>query len=298
MKQFLITCSLPLFFLLCPAGPACAFYREPVKDAASQPPTDAGNRLNFFIISKRAKGKLDPATRFNILRAKWRSFFRPRRFVAIVASDMEQASQKIRYQLEQHRARIGTVWFDSHGMYKKGYSLFMVGTDEVSYKTLKNPALQASFSRLAPYCDSLSSFVIGSCYGGATYTRSSIDYRDTTRMNGDSLMIALGQSLQTGVVYGSESWVMTKPGLFKRKPAVGGFPGRKLFLDLCYRPAWEHVGRWNQYLVRDGSFQPVNPVALDPTGQLVVRSKPYHEEKKVAPVIRKNLERLEPGLYH
>jgi hypothetical protein len=284
----------------------CCLLHSPSGQVWSQPGTDTtpetsraeSRRLNFFIISKRAKGKLDPATRFNVLRAKWRSFFRPRRFVAIVAADMAQASEKMRYRLLKYRAAIGTVWFDSHGLYKKGYSLFMVGRDEVSHKSLKEPNLQLSFARLSPFCDSRSSFVIGSCYGGATYIRSSVDYRDTTRMNGDSLMMALGQSLGAGVVYGSESWVMTKPGLFNRKPAVGGFPGRRLFLDLCYRPVWEHVGRWNRYRVGEERVQAVNPVALDPTGQLVVRGKPYQEEKKVTAVIRKNLDRLEPGLYH
>jgi hypothetical protein len=117
-------------------------------------------------------------------------------------------------------------------MYKKGYSLFFIGTDEVSYKTLADSSVAAAFSPLAGYTTRQSKFVIGSCYGGATYTRSSIDYKDTTRMNGDSLMISLGRIIQNGQVFGSESWVMSKPGLFWRRPATGGNPGRKLFLDI------------------------------------------------------------------
>ena len=291
------------FFPLLGAFLLASFTAPCQQDASLADPAPAGiaaktKHLNLFVISKRKKGKFDPATRFNVLRAKLRSFFRPRRFAAIVATDMQQASAKILYRLQKHQAQIGTLWFDSHGMYKKGYSLFQVGHDEVSHKSLRDSALRSCFLSLSAYTDDQTQFVIGSCYGGATYERSSIDYKDTTRMNGDSLMMAIGSLLRHGIVYGSESWVMTKPGLFKRKPAVGGFPGRKLFRDVCYRPAWENVGRWNQYNVSDGCFGPVNPVALDPNGNLVVRGKPFREEKKVDADIRKSLASLQPWLYH
>jgi hypothetical protein len=250
-------------------------------------------KLNFFIVSQRKKGTLDLASRFNVFRTKLKSLFRQKKFVAIVASDAQHASTKIRYRLEKYNASIGTLWFDSHGMYKKGYSLFFIGKDEISYKTLKDSALVTTFEQLSLFADDQTNVVIGSCYGGATYTRSSIDYKDTTRMNGDSLMIALGKILRQGKIYASESWVMTKPGLFLKRAAVAGFPGRKLFLDVCYEPAWAHVGKWNSYDIASGDFRTINPVTLDMYGNTLIRSFPYEVKKG----IYKNMEKLEPGLY-
>src|SRR6187200_3279061 len=62
--------------------------------------TEKKQKINFFIVSKRKKGKLDPSTRFNVLRTKIKSLWRPKNFVAIIAGDAEQASPKIRHRLE------------------------------------------------------------------------------------------------------------------------------------------------------------------------------------------------------
>jgi hypothetical protein len=254
-------------------------------------------QLNFFIISKRKKGKLDLATRFNVFRTKLKGFFRPKRFVSVVAKDADYMSTRVQHHLKKQNARIGTIWFDSHGMYKKGYSLFFIGQDEYSYKTLNDHSTIAPLQQLSPYTDEGTKVIIGSCYGGATYSRPSIDYKDTTRMNGDSLMISLGKIFHRAFIYGSESWVMTKPGLFLKKAAVGGYPGRKLFRDFCYQPAWENVGKWNQYNASSDSFQRVNPIAMDIYGNIVVRGESYSEEKNKHTDIAKKLRTLESGLY-
>jgi hypothetical protein len=266
-------------------------------ETARRTPVSQKKKLNFFIVSKRKKGALDPATRFNVFRAKLKSIFRQKKFVAIVARDAQQASTKIQYRLKKYDAHIGTLWFDSHGMYKKGYSLFFIGRDEVSYKTLKDSCTALPFEQLAPFADNQTNVIIGSCYGGATYTRSSIDYKDTTRMNGDSLMISLGKLLRKGHVYASESWVMTKPGLFMKRAAVAGFPGRKLFLDVCYQPAWERVGKWNAYHVATETFNSINPVTLDMYGNVIVRTLSYTHKEDIKKNIEKNIEKLQPGLY-
>ena len=254
-------------------------------------------QLNFFIISKRKKGSLDLASRFNVFRSKMNSIFRKKKFVVIVASDGMQMSEKVKYRLRKYNARIGTIWFDSHGMYKKGYSLFFIGKDEYSYKTLKDSATIATLLSLSPYTDADTKLIIGSCYGGATYHRSSIDYKDTSRMNGDSLMIAIGRIFIQSSVYASESWVMTKPGLFLKREAVAGFPGRKLFRDICYKPAWENAGKWNSYCAKDNYFAAINPVTLDMYGNAIIRSKAYHEKADVKKDIEKNMDKLEAGLY-
>lgn len=255
-------------------------------------------KLNFFVVSKRKKGKLDPATRFNVLRSKIKSLLRPKNFVAIVASDADHASTKILHRLEKYNANIGTIWFDSHGAYKKGYSLFYIGHDEINYKNLKDLLLKSPFNLLTPYSTAETKLVIGSCYGGATYTRASIDYKDTTRMNGDSLMIALGKLFPQARIYGSESWVMTKPGIFNdHKMAVAGFPKRKLFRDVCYKPAWERMGKWNEYDAATNLFAPVNPVTLDSYGNVQITRQSFAVKTETKNDIQKNITRLESGLY-
>ena len=255
-------------------------------------------KLNFFVVSKRKKGKLDPATRFNVLRTKIKSLTRPKSFVAIIAGDAEQASAKIRHRLEKYNASIGTIWFDSHGAYKRGYSLFYIGHNEINFKNINDSSTATAFSRLASYTNYDTKLVIGSCYGGATYQRSSIDYRDTTRMNGDSLMMALGYFFPQARIYGSESWVMTKPGIFNdHKAAVAGFPKRKLFRDVCYRPAWENIGKWNEYNAVTGTLTHVNSITLDSYGNLAMIRWSYNGKSGTQKDIQKNVSRLEYDLY-
>jgi len=255
------------------------------------------SKMNFFIISKPKKGKIDIASRFNIMRGKIKGLFRKKVFVAIVARDARHASAKVQRKLNKYDGRIGTLWFDSHGMYRKGYSLFYIGHDEISYYTLKDSAIASPLRQLAAYSSDETRVVIGSCYGGATYYRCSIDYKDTTRMNGDSLMITLGKVLKAASVYGSESWVMTKPGLFLERAAVAGYPRRKLFRDLVYQPAWENMGKWNEYNALTNSFASINPVTMDMYGNLMVRHISYTSKEEVIKDINKMLGKLEPGLY-
>ncbi|MBL0152716.1 MAG: hypothetical protein IPP93_04215 [Chitinophagaceae bacterium] len=299
MKQ--VICSLILLFGLHETGlcqQASIQAQQPNEKQSVNTNAAKKHTLNFFIISKRKKGRLDLATRFNIVRTKIKSLLRPKKFVSIIADNAEQMSAKVLYRLEKNNATLGTIWFDSHGMYKKGYGLFFIGHDEISRRTLADSNHQLAFRDLAPYMTTESRIILGSCYAGATYSRASIDYKDTTRMDGDSLMMTLGSLMENGTVYASESWVMTKPGLFNRKAATGGYPGRKLFRDLCYQPAWSHVGIWNQYSVRDNEISRINTISLDPDGNLVVRAKPWLEEKKKDKVINRNLNNLKPGLYH
>ncbi|MES1214644.1 MAG: hypothetical protein ABUT20_03925 [Bacteroidota bacterium] len=254
-------------------------------------------KLNFFIVSKRHKGKLDLASRFNVLRTKLKSLFRRKKFVSIVAGSAQQASSKMQYRLKKYNARIGTLWFDSHGMYKKGYSLFFIGHDEYSYKSLKDSCMIQPMKELSLFSDRDTKVIIGSCYGGATYERASIDYKDTTRMNGDSLMIALGKIFNQSSIYGCESWVMSKPGLFLKRAAVAGCPGRKLFRDVCYQPAWENMGKWNEYNAATNNFSPVNPITMDMYGNMIVRTIPYTQLKEVTGRINYTLNKLRPGMY-
>jgi hypothetical protein len=296
MKPYQLTIILALF--LCQAQSGTAQQIEVAPGLVYTDETgNARSSLNIFVISKRKKGKVDPATRFNTLRTKLRSLFHRKNFVSITASDADQMSSKVKRQLRKHNATIGTIWFDSHGAYKKGYSLFNIGHTEISPATLENTSISSAFASLSPFTTPRTKLVIGSCYGGATYQRASIDYKDTTRMNGDSLMIRIGKLIGNGEIFGSEAWVMSKPRLFKGRPAAGGAPARKLFLDLCYAPVWERVGQWNRYNAQTESFQKINTVTLDKNGNLLIRGRAYCDEKKFTDDIQKKLAKLQPNLY-
>jgi hypothetical protein len=117
-------------------------------------------------------------------------------------------------------------------------------------------------------------------------------------MNGDSLMMALGNFFPQARIYGSESWVMTKPGIFNdHKAAVAGFPKRKLFRDVCYRPAWENIGKWNEYNAVMGTLSHVNSVTLDSYGNLAMIPWSYNGKPGTQKDIRKNISRLEFDLF-
>jgi len=262
-----------------------------------QPASAQKEKLNFFAIAKRKKGKLDLATRFNVFRTKLRALSHKHTFISIIAKDGQDMARQISEKLNKVDATIGTLWFDSHGSYKKGYSLFYIGHDEYSMHTLKDDCYKSSIENVARFTDADTKIIIGSCYGGATYVRSTVDYKDTLRMDGDTLMMTLGNIFRRGQVFASESWVMSKPGLFHRRPAVGGNPGRKLFLDICYRPAWDNIGVWNKYNVCTRVFEKSNPISMDPQGNLVVRGRSYAEEKNIWKDREKKLKKMAPGLF-
>jgi hypothetical protein len=253
-------------------------------------------QLNFFIISKPKKGKIDLASRFNIIRTKVRGFFLKNRFVSIVAGSAEDMNEKVQYRLNKSNASIGTLWFDSHGIYKKGHSLFLIGKDEFNYQSVRDPNYSKPFERLAPYCTDKTSIVIGSCYGGATFKRASLYSPDTLRMNGDSLMMGLAADFKNATVYASESWVMTRPGLFKKRASVAGYPLRKLFRDVVYRPAWENVGLWNEYSTSVQKLMHIPPVTMDKYGDILICQNYYTSKGKVKRMIDKKMRKLHPGL--
>src|SRR5688572_33168938 len=101
--SFLTTLMLSTFLVT-----ASAQDKEQSENLSPAPQTVKKGPLNFFVIAKRKKGKLDPATRFNVLRTKLKSLTRPKNFVAIVAKDAQQASAKIVHRLDKHNADIGT----------------------------------------------------------------------------------------------------------------------------------------------------------------------------------------------
>ncbi len=251
-------------------------------------------RMNFFVISKPKK-LFDAPTRFNIIRAKIKSMLHPGKFSCIVAKSANEMSEKIQYRLNKKNAVIGSLWFDSHGCYTKGYSLFTVGEDEFNYRNIDDPEKMQPLMKLSAYCDTNSKIGIGSCYGGATYTKP-CDGAQELRMNGDSLMRKMGLIFPVSTIYASESWVMTKPGLFREKFAMAGFPLRKKFKDISYEPVWNKLGMWNSYQAIKDAFTAVNCVTLTKYGNIRVRYNSYQSIKKVQKRIAHNREKLRPNL--
>ena len=89
-----------------------------------------------------------------------------------------------------------------------------------------------------------------------------------SRMNGDSLMIGLANLLPKAAIYGTEGWVMTKPGIFhKHSYALAGYPLQKDSKTKCTNPVWEHMGIWHSYSTITKSSEVINNVVFDTHGK-------------------------------
>ena len=250
--------------------------------------------MNFFIISKPTK--VDPGIYFQIVRTRIRSIFKKKKFRSIVVSSSHQMSEKILRRIKKHNAVIRNIWFDSHGRYANGYASFSIGNDEYSFMNIHDTSKTVTLQLLAAYCDSTTRVGIGSCYGGATFKRSFAGNHDSVSMHGDSLMKGLSRILNSATIFGSESWVMTKPGLFREKFALAGSPLRKRFKDKIFAPVWERLGHWNAYFGSTNKLTTVNCVMLDKEGNIKTRFNGYQSLKKVKKKIARNVSKLKPNL--
>ena len=232
---------------------------------------------------------------FQIARTSIRNLTRRKKFRAIVAGSSKEMAEKVIRKLKKHNATINHLWFDSHGHYAQGYSSFSIGVDDFSYHNIKDTVYTQHIAQLAPYCDTATRIGIGSCYGGATFARPSLKSKDTVFMYGDSLMKGLAEIFLLSTVFGSESWVMTKPGLFKKRFAMAGSPIPRKFRDIVFKPVWERLGKWNSYNPVTRMFNSENCVMLDHDGNIGVRFNSYQSLKKVKRKIAKNVSQLKPN---
>src|SRR5215470_13133711 len=268
--------------------------RDTIQASVSNSRADQ-RRLNFYIVNKPKT--FDLFSRLVIVRARKQGLTRHHDFIAIVATSAKEVRQKMERHLRKKNAMIGSLWFDTHGHYANGYSSFILGTDEFSYKTIKDTTHTAQLRALAPFCDEYTQVAIGSCYSGATYEKPAHNGIPASRMNGDSLMIGLAHVLPRATIYGTEGWVMTKPGIFKKHSyALAGYPLQKRFKDEVYRPVWEHMGIWHSYSSRTNSFQTTNTLSLTRTGTIHVKAVTYLDRKKTKERLAKNLKKLRPNL--
>jgi len=253
-------------------------------------------RINFYVFN--APKTLDLFSRLVILRARRQSMTRRDKFIIIKARSSEEAAGKIlSYLYQKKNTMIGTLWFDTHGRYANGYSSFILGKDEFSYKTINDTLHTRSIRLLAPYCDVQTKVGIGSCYGGATFEKPAFNGKPATRMNGDSLMIGLAKLLPGATIYGTEGWVMTKPGVFRSYSyALSGYPILRKFKDEVYRPVWENMGIWHSYNTLTQKFETVNTLALTRYGSIHIKSVNYMDRKKSPKKLARNLEKLKAGI--
>ena len=252
-------------------------------------------RLNFYIANKPKT--FDLFSRLVIIRARKQGLSRHHDFVAIVATSTEEVREKMERHLRRKKAMIGSLWFDTHGRYANGYSSFILGADEFSYKTIKDSIHTAELRALAPFCDEHTKVAIGSCYSGATYEKPAHNGTPASRMNGDSLMIGLADVFPKATIYGTEGWVMTKPGIFKKHSyALAGYPLQKRFKDEVYRPVWEHMGIWHSYSSLTNSFQTTNTLSLSRTGAIHIKAVTYLDREKSKERLARNLKKLRPNL--
>lgn len=250
-------------------------------------------RCNFYVFTQDADKKFDLIGFTTLARIHLKCIIQQTPMYVIIARNSGQVAAKISSILESQHAGIGNIWFDSHGLYKQGYSSFHIGRDEFSYKNINDTAQTAALYTLAKYCDSTTNIGLGSCYAGATFHFPGSNSAPPGRMNGDSLMIGVGKIFSGATIYGSESWVMAKPGIFNDNFGFAGYPLGAPYRTAYWKPVWERLGQWNSYSTGTGVFKAVNTVALDGDGNILVRSRNYQQLSKGQKAVAKNLQKLQ-----
>lgn len=252
-------------------------------------------RINFFVFTKERSKKIDWLAIYTLSRARIKSFFHRKQLVVIKAESTADAALQIEKILAGKKKLIKNIWFDSHGHYGNRYSSFKVGADEYSYKNIKDSSAITGLQIIAAYCDEQTKIGLGSCYAGADFYFPATDTTPASRMNGDSLMIGVGNIFNRSSIYASESWVMAKPGIFTNKFGFAGYPLNKRFKDSVYAPVWERIGKWKVYSAKDG-IKNVATIALDRSGNIQIRDRHYNDFKKAKIKIAKTLKQLKAGL--
>ena len=247
-------------------------------------------RHNFYITGR------DKGFHFSSLTVKAQALFHDvfsKKFHFIVVSSDEEAVQKIKRILNRRHGMIGSLWFDSHGLYKQGYSSFHIGNNEFSYKNINDSSATQCLQQLTAYCDEQTSIGIGSCYGGATFNFPGNDHAPAGRMNGDSLMIGIGKIFTNSHIYASESWVMNKPGIFGNNFAFAGYPWGKKYKKAVWTPVWSYLGKWKKFNFTTQTMEAVNTVALDKQGNINVRTRNYQDLGKAQRKMSRQVKKLE-----
>jgi hypothetical protein len=249
-------------------------------------------RMNIYVISKDEKKEILPFT--VKVRSVVKSIFSKKRMRVVVASNSEFAAAKIDRLMKKHHAVIGNLWFDSHGLYKNGFSSFTIGEDNFNYKNINDSAHAAFLKKMAEHTDAETKIGLGSCYAGATFIHPGSAIVKRGPMNGDSLMMGMGKIFYGSTIYASGSWVMMKPGIFADKFGFAGYPLGKRYRTEYWRPVWDHLGEWYSYNIQDGYIKNINTVALSKIGEIKVRERNYLSLAKAVRKQGKAIASLQP----
>jgi hypothetical protein len=224
----------------------------------------------------------------------WNQLWHRKKLRFIIANTIEEATDRITRIMEKEHAMIGNIWFDSHGHMGRRVSILEIGDVELNYQTIKEPWINDRVRAIGRYCDSLTIVSIGSCYSAASYYSAGNDSFPPHRMNGDSLMSQMADVMNHATIYGSVSWITTKPGLFHSGYAFAGNPWAKKFKDPKFRSAWDSLGVWKSYNYKQG-FSYINTVAMDHHANILIKDKAFLDIPKNKRKQQKLIKKLKAG---
>jgi len=261
----------------------------------NNPAVAARKRINIFVTARCSN--LDWSFTLR-LRARLRALFDKGSFFVIAGQTDSEVADKLIRLMKRKNAMIGSIWFDSHGHYGKGHSVFDLGMTGFSYESLKDNLQTKQLRRMAGFFDAATKIGIGSCYGGATFEFPEIENLAARKMNGDSLMIYTSMLFNDATVYASESFVMMKPGVWKKEYALAGYPVNRRFKDKIYLPVWKRLGQWNRYSHYTKLFERINTVCLDKKGDIRIEGIAYLNIKKYNKKQIARLKKLKKGRFN
>jgi len=241
-------------------------------------------RINIIVSSKSSL--IDPAVFSFQFQAATQQLFHKKKLYFIIPGSVDEMKEKIKKIMVREKAMIGCLWFDSHGHMGRRLSLIQVGKDEINYQSIRDPYIDYAFREIAVYCDSNTRIGLGVCYSASTSVLQPFDKFPEQRMNGDSLMIRFSEIMNLATVYGTESWVMTNPGIFNSSYAFAGNPNRKRFRDPIFLSCWKKLGEWTSYSAKSNYFKRVQTLTLDADGNILPNYLSYlayekHQEKQM-----------------
>ena len=253
-------------------------------------------RINIIVSKKMTKP--DAALISFQLQAKWHRMFHKKEMFVIIAGSVNDLTDKIAEIMDRENAMIGNLWFDSHGHIGRRISLFEIGKDEINYQTIRENYIREALAKIGSYCDSNTNIGLGSCYSAASFTLPPVDKFPEQKMNGDSLMIRVSELTNNAIVFGTEGWVMTGPGIFNNSYALAGKPGKNRFKDPVFLPVWKNLGQWKAYSARNGYFNNVVTISMDKKGNISSNYISYLAFEKNRKKQMKNISRLKNGNFN
>lgn len=251
--------------------------------------------INIYIISKDIY--FDFTNQIIVWQAKIASFLHGKKLKIIEATSTDDAEKKIALLVQKHHYTISNLWFDSHGKFRKGYSSFMLGSDEYDYKNIGDPDHIIKLKKIASYCSAKTKIAIGACYAAADYNFPVMKNGIYNNMHGDSLIKGIADIFKGSTIYASKSWVMAKPWIFGSKNAMAGFPLDRQYKDSIFLPVWKSMGEWQRYSSSSQKIENINSVYLSHSGDILMQNEPYLAKKKSQRKLARNLRKLRPNLY-